>query len=150
MLRSKRQGGKCAKFHIVAATNNRDLTPRSLFVYAIRSVQSLVSPEINTPRSLHYCLFTPHIHGCCSSRTSRTWWITHSTQRHRRGCNNIPFFLQRIPPIARSFCKVCTWHDRHILVTAPCCCDRKAQAESAQSFTLWQQATIEITCRDHS
>ena len=25
---------------------------------------------------------------CCSSRTSRSWWITQSTQHHRRGCNN--------------------------------------------------------------
>jgi len=33
-----------------------------------------------------------------------------------------------------------TWH----------CCDRKAGAASAQSFTLWQQATIEFTCHDHS
>ena len=24
---------------------------------------------------------------CCSSRTSRSWWITHLTQHHRRGCN---------------------------------------------------------------
>jgi len=30
------------------------------------------------------------------------------------------------------------------------CCDRKARAASAQSFTLRQQATIEITRRDHS
>jgi len=30
------------------------------------------------------------------------------------------------------------------------CCDRKAQAASAQSFTLWQQAIIEITRRAHS
>jgi len=29
-------------------------------------------------------------------------------------------------------------------------CDRKARAASPKSFTLWQQATIEITCRDHS
>jgi len=29
------------------------------------------------------------------------------------------------------------------------CCDRKDRAESAQSFTLWRQTTIEITCRDH-
>ena len=29
-----------------------------------------------------------HIHvRCCSSRTSRSWWITQSTQHHRRGCN---------------------------------------------------------------
>jgi len=33
---------------------------------------------------------------------------------------------------------------------AECCCNRKARAASAQSFTLWQQATIEITRRDHS
>jgi len=57
---------------------------------------------------------------------------------------------QRTAPIARSFCEVCTWHDLHILVTAPFCCDRKSRAVSAQSFTLWQQATIEITRRDHS
>jgi len=30
------------------------------------------------------------------------------------------------------------------------CCDRKARGASAQSFTLCQQATIEITCHDHS
>ena len=24
---------------------------------------------------------------CCSSRTSRSWWITHLTQHHRRDCN---------------------------------------------------------------
>jgi len=30
------------------------------------------------------------------------------------------------------------------------CCDRKARAASAQSFTLWQQATIEIMRHDHS
>jgi len=30
------------------------------------------------------------------------------------------------------------------------CCDRNARAACAQSFALWQQATIEITRRDHS
>ena len=25
---------------------------------------------------------------CCSSRTSRSWWITQSTQHHRRDCNS--------------------------------------------------------------
>jgi len=25
---------------------------------------------------------------CCSSRTSRSWWITHSTQRQQIGCNS--------------------------------------------------------------
>jgi len=35
-------------------------------------------------------------------------------------------------------------HNLHILVTAPFCCDRKSRAACAQSFALWQQATIEI------
>ena len=87
---------------------------------------------------------------CCSSRTSRSWWITQSTQHHWRGCNNIPSFLQRTAPIARSLCEGWTRHDLHILVTAPFYCDRKSRAAYAQSFALWQQATIEFTCHDHS
>ena len=39
----------------------------------------------------------------CSSRTPRSWWITQSMQRHQRGCNNIPSFLQWTAPIARFF-----------------------------------------------
>ena len=35
------------------------------------------------------------------------------------------------------------------LVTAPFFCNRKARAASAQSFTLWQQATIQITQCNH-
>jgi len=30
------------------------------------------------------------------------------------------------------------------------CCDRKSRAAYAQSFALWQQATIEFTCHDYS
>ena len=30
------------------------------------------------------------------------------------------------------------------------CCDRKSRVAYAQSFALWQQATIEFTCHDHS
>ena len=30
------------------------------------------------------------------------------------------------------------------------CCDRKSRGAYAQSFALWQQATIEFTCHDHS
>jgi len=36
-----------------------------------------------------------------------------------------------------------------MLVTAPFCCDRKSRAACAQSFALWQQATIEIMRRAH-
>jgi len=71
-------------------------------------------------------------------------------QHQQKGCNNIPSFLQRTTPIARSLCEGCTWHDLHIPVTAPFFCDWQARAACAQNFTLWQQATIEFTCHDHS
>jgi len=32
------------------------------------------------------------IYGYCSSRTSRLWWIAHSTQPWRRSCNISPNF----------------------------------------------------------
>jgi len=37
-----------------------------------------------------------------------------------------------------------------ILVNAPLCGDQKARVASVQSFTLWRQATIEITRHAHS
>ena len=67
---------------------------------------------------------------CCSSPTSRSWWITHSTQRHWRGCNNIP------APIARSLCEGWTRHDLHILVTAPFCWDRVTKADLLRRLRL--------------
>jgi len=66
VLRSEIPSGICAKLRTVAARNNRVLMPWSLY----------------------YCLFAPRIVWCCSSRTSRSWWITQSTQHHRRGCNS--------------------------------------------------------------
>ena len=78
---------------------------------------------VHMPWSLYYFIgCSCHIYvWCCSSRTSPSWWITHSTQHYRRGCNNIPSFLQRTAPIARSLCEGWTPHDLHILVTAPFC-----------------------------
>jgi len=59
LLRSESPSGKFTKIHVVAANNNRD----------------------HKPRSLYYCLFVPHMYECCSSCTSRWWWIAHSTTR---------------------------------------------------------------------
>jgi len=88
MLRSESPSGKCAKLHTVATSNNRDHTPWSLFAYAIVTLnRSQVSTgRDSTPQALCYCLFAPQ-YGCYSSCTSRSWWIAHSTQRQRRGCN---------------------------------------------------------------
>jgi len=57
--------GICANLRTVAASNNRDHA-----------------------RNLSYCcLLALQIWWCYSSRTSRSWWITQSTQHHQRGCN---------------------------------------------------------------
>ena len=50
----------------------------------------------STLQSLYYCLFAPRICGCCSSRTSRSWWITRSTQRQRSGCNTTQWNIQAV------------------------------------------------------
>jgi len=114
----------------VAASNNRDLQRRSLY----------------------YCLFASHVGCLCVAllRTFYSWWIALSTQHQLRGWNNIPFFSQWTAPIACSLCEICTWHPLNILVKAPLCCDWKGRAESAQNFTMLQQATIEIPRRVHS
>ena len=66
MLRSEIPSGICAKLRTVAASNNR----------------------VHMPWSLCYIACSRHIYvWCCSSRTSRSWWITRLTQHHRRGCN---------------------------------------------------------------
>ena len=122
MLWSESPSGMCAKLHTVAASNNRD----------------------HPMRSLYYCLSVLHMYGCSSLRTFHSRWIVHSTQHQWRGCNNISF-LQQTALIADSFWEGCIWHNLHIMVTAPFCCNRKARAVCVQSFT----ATIEITQHDH-
>jgi len=62
------------------------ITLRVRYCY-VQSLTSLISPEI-TRRDHSTIACSRHIYEwCCSSRTSRSWWITHSTQHHRRGCN---------------------------------------------------------------
>ena len=90
LLRSKSLSGKCAKLHTVAASNNRDhkttlVITISKYYQLFTSFTSIIRD--NSLRSLYYCLFVPHIYGCYSSRTSRSWWIAHSTQGQPRGCN---------------------------------------------------------------
>ena len=126
MLRSEILNDMCAKLHTAAASNNRDHVSQSLLLLLARSTHTYF----------------------CSSRTSRSWWITQSMQHHRRGCNNIPSILQRTAPIARSLCEGWTRHNLHILVTAPFCCNRKSRAACAKSFAPRQQATVETMHRN--
>jgi len=53
-----------------------DHSPRTLVITFNRSQ---VIGRDYTPRSLYYCLFAPHMYGCCSSLTFRSWWIAYST-----------------------------------------------------------------------
>jgi len=63
------------------------ITLRVRYCY-VQSLTSLVSPEI-TRHDYSIIACSRHIYvWCCSSRTSRSWWITQSTQHHRRGCNS--------------------------------------------------------------
>jgi len=50
------------------------------------------------------------------------------------------------------FCALIVWQVNYeTWISQECfCCDQKARAACAQSITLWQQATIEITRHDHS
>jgi len=76
----------------IFVTHGKVLTRAVLRSAWVASVQSFTLAASNNrdhmPWSLYYCLFGQHIYGCCSSRTSRLWWIAHSTQRHCRGCNS--------------------------------------------------------------
>jgi len=82
LLQSESLSSKRAKLHTVAASNNRD----------------------HAPQSLYHCLFVPH--GCCSSGTSCSWWITHSKQRQLRGCNSA---RARYRPTIALCCSLCIY-----------------------------------------
>jgi len=71
-------------------------------------------------------------HGCLRHGAGRGWEVT----------------LHNLLP--SSFASRLIMHNSNILVTVPFRCDRKAWAACAQSFALWQQATIEFTQWDHS
>ena len=68
----------------------------------------------------------------------------------QRRCNNIPSFYNKQHRSHVLFAKSAPGMTLNIQVTAPFCCDWKAQVANAQSFTLWQQATIQITQWDRS
>jgi len=56
-------------------------------------------------------------------------------------------FFQQTAAIARSFREGCTWHHLRMLVKVPLGCDWKCRAASAQTCTLWHQATIKMPRR---
>jgi len=129
LLPSESPSGKCANLHTVAANNNRDHTPRSLYYYLFF-------------RCVYRVFFFAHI----PFMVNRAF--QHSASRVV--ATTSPPLFQRTAPIAHSFSEGFTQNDLNILVTAPFCCDRKTRAASAQSFTLLQQATMEDMRHDHS
>ena len=98
--------GKCAELHTMAASNNRDHPTRSF------SSSPLASTINCSPGSQALLEVTHQDHSIgitllllvratytyfCSSRSSRSWWITQSTQHHRRGCNSTIAYIKCLP-----------------------------------------------------
>jgi len=102
LLRSEISSSMCAKLCTMAASNNRDHPTRSLLSSPLASTincspGSQASLEVTHQDhsigiTLLFLVRTTYIY-FCSSSTCRSWWITQSTQHHRRGCNNIPSFF---------------------------------------------------------
>ena len=102
LLRSESPSGKFTKLRTMAASNNRDHPTRSLSSSPLASTincspgsQALLEvtyQDHSIEITLLLLVRATYIH-FCSSRTSHSWWITQSTQHHRRGCNNIPSFF---------------------------------------------------------
>ena len=80
LLRSEIPSGMCPKLRTVAASKNRD----------------------HARNLSYYCLLGLQIWWCNSSCTSRSWWITQSTQHRQRGCNSSlvssKHFSEILPP----------------------------------------------------
>ena len=103
VLRSEISSGTCAKLRPVAASNNRDHPTRSIssspFASTIncspgsQALFEVTHQDHSIGITLLLLVRTTYMY-FCSSRTSRSWWITQSTQHHRRGCNNIPPFYK--------------------------------------------------------
>ena len=98
LLRSESPSGKCAKLHTVSASNNRD----------------------HLMRLLYYCLFAPHVYMGVVLRAHPVRGESHIQ------CNASGEVATTSPPFHNKphrsyilFCKACSWHDLHILVTAP-------------------------------
>ena len=95
VLRLEIPSGMCVKLRTVAASNNRDHPTRSLSssrlartINCSPSSQALEVTDQDRSIGITLLLLVRATHvWCFSSRTSRSWWITHLTQRHRRGCN---------------------------------------------------------------
>jgi len=159
LLRSEISSSMCAKLCTMAASNNRDHPTRSLLSSPLASTINC-SPGSQASLEVTH---QDHSIGITLLFLVRTTYIIFVLQAHAvRGeshnqrnttgevATTSPPFSQWTTLIARSLCEGRTWHDLYILVTTPFSCDRKSRAACAQSFAPWQQATIEITWRDHS
>ena len=79
--------------------------------------------KASMPRSLYHCLFVPHtcvvLHAILLVVNHRFNTSTEWLQKH-------PLLFTTKRSNRTFFCEGFTWHDLHILVTAPFCCDRKS------------------------
>jgi len=104
MLRSEILSGMCAELRTVAASDNRDHPTRSLssspftstinYSPGLQALLEVTHQDHSIGITLLLLVRATYIY-FCSSRTSRSWWITQSTQRHRRGCNIHNFYFEK-------------------------------------------------------
>jgi len=73
----------------------------------------------------------------------------HFQYNANRDLQQHPLVFCNEPPVARFFCKGCTWNHLHILVKASLCYDWEDLTASAQNFTLWHQATMKMPRASH-
>jgi len=88
-----------------------------------------------------YCLFAPHIYGCYSSHTSRSWWIAHSTQRHRRGCNKVLKWGGRSPFFQRIADYLSAWRLRLSAAKTTCTAFHLNNKESSRKLAVTVNGT---------
>ena len=91
VLRSKSPSSMCAKLRTVAASNNKDHPMRSLSLPPlVRTINcspgSQALSKGHSPRSLHYCLFAPHLYGVVLCAHSVHGEPRISAQRQQSGC----------------------------------------------------------------
>jgi len=120
---------KCTKLHTVTASNNRNhaMVTLSLLVHAIYI----------------WVLFFMHM-PFLVNRTFNTM-TTERLQQHRTSFSQQIALILCFSLILRLHLARPS-HPGHSTIF----CNREPQAANVQSFPPWQQATIEITCHDHS
>ena len=135
VLRSEISSGICAKLRTVATRNNR--------------VQFTCHDHSIIACSRHIYVW------CCSTRTSHSWWITQSTQHHRRGCNSSKILLIALDEIP-DVCSACfksefpkrgprpSWGPRNCSLGPRAEAEQGPRADAKTRYFYWWAGTTSV------